>query len=91
MKRSYFVRLIRNSRQKVMARNIFHMLSPEQLKGSGMSDKRARLVINACPVLVLADEWLEQLYCLQCGCNHWCYVIREDKKQCRVSWATENC
>ena len=36
-----------------------HMLSREQLKARGMSDKRAQLVINAYPVLVLSNEWLE--------------------------------
>jgi hypothetical protein len=46
-----------------------HMLNLEQLKARGMSDKRARLVINAYPVLVLSNEWLEQLYCPQCGSN----------------------
>jgi hypothetical protein len=45
------------------------MLNLEQLKARGMSDKRARLVINAYPVLVLSNEWLEQLYCPQCGSN----------------------
>ena len=64
-----------------------HMLSREQLKARGMSDKRSQLVINAYPVLVLSNEWLEQLYCPQCGSNHWCHVIRGDKNQHQVSWA----
>ena len=66
-----------------------HILNFEQLKAWGMSDKRARLVINAYPVLVISNEWLEQLYCPQCGCNRWCHVIREDKKQHQVKWAPQ--
>ena len=65
------------------------MLNLEQLKARGMSDKRARLVINAYPVLVLSNEWLEQLYCPQCGCNRWYHVIREDKKQHQVILAPQ--
>ena len=52
-----------------------------------MSNKKAQLVINAYPVLVLSNEWLEQLYCPQCGSNQWCHVIRVDKNQHQVSWA----
>ncbi len=46
-----------------------HLLTPEALKVRGMSDKRAQLVIAAYPVLVLSNEWLEELFCPKCGCN----------------------
>ena len=44
-----------------------HLLSPEELKARGMSHKKAQLVIEAYPVLVLSNEWLEELFCPQCG------------------------
>ena len=34
-----------------------------------MHAKTARLVINAYPVFVLSNEWLEELFCEQCGSN----------------------
>ena len=40
-----------------------HLLTAEQLIQRGMRDSKARLVINAYPVLVLSDEWLEELFC----------------------------
>ena len=40
-----------------------HLLQPEQLQQRGISAKRAQLIINAYPVLVLSNEWLEELYC----------------------------
>jgi hypothetical protein len=43
------------------ARNTQHLLSAEELQQRGTSSKRARLVIQAYPVLVLSQEWLEQL------------------------------
>jgi hypothetical protein len=52
-----------------------------------MSDKRARLVINAYPVLVLTNEWLEELFCPKCGSNRWCHVVKVDKSEHKVSWA----
>ena len=33
-----------------------HLLRPEELRERGMSDKKARLVIQAHPVLVLSNE-----------------------------------
>ena len=33
-----------------------HLLSIEELKQRGMSEKRAKLVLNAYPVLVLSNE-----------------------------------
>jgi hypothetical protein len=37
-----------------------------------MSHKRALLVIEDYPVLVLSNEWLEELFCPQCGSSRWC-------------------
>lgn len=64
-----------------------HLLTPEQLRERGMSDKRAKLVIEAYPVLVLSNEWLEELFCPACGGNRWCHVIRHDSTQHTVRWA----
>ena len=52
-----------------------------------MSDKRARLVINAYPVLVLSNEWLEELFCPACGTSRWCHITRHDTAQHSVRWA----
>jgi hypothetical protein len=64
-----------------------HLLQPEELKRRGMSDKRAKLVIQAYPVLVLSNEWLEELFCPDCGSSHWCHVVRHDKVRHDVRWA----
>lgn len=64
-----------------------HLLSIEQLKQRGMSDKKARLVIQAYPVLVLSNEWLEELFCPHCGGNRWCHVTRHDRVSHTVRWA----
>lgn len=64
-----------------------YLLTPEELRSRGMSDRRARLVINAYPVLVLSNEWLEELFCPQCGQSRWCHVVRHDRVQHSVSWA----
>jgi len=55
-----------------------HLLSPEDLKQRGMTDKKARLVIQAYPVLVLSNEWLEKLFCLTCGNNRWCHGTKHE-------------
>jgi len=52
-----------------------------------MSDKRARLVIQAYPVLVLSNEWLEELFCPQCGRSRWCHVVRHDRVDHTLRWA----
>jgi hypothetical protein len=65
-----------------------HLLTPEELRSRGMSDRRARLVINAYPVLVLSNEWLEELFCPQCGQSRWCHIVRHDRVQHSVSWAS---
>ena len=64
-----------------------HLLTPEQLRARGMSDKRARLVLDAYPVLVLSQEWLEELFCPACGCGHWCHITKHDRIQHNVRWA----
>ena len=64
-----------------------HLLTPEQLKARGMGDKKARLVINAYPVLVLSNEWLEELFCPQCGTSRWCHVVKHDRVEHSVRWA----
>ncbi len=64
-----------------------HLLSAEELQRRGMSAKRAQLVINAYPVLVLSNEWLEELFCPQCGCSRWCHVIKHDRVEHTVRWA----
>lgn len=64
-----------------------HLLTPEELKQRGMSDKKARLVIQAYPVLVLSHEWLEELFCPQCGGSRWCHVQKHDRVAHTVRWA----
>ena len=64
-----------------------HLLQPEELKQRGLSDRRARLVIQAHPVLVLSNEWLEELFCERCGSSHWCHVVRHDRIRHSVRWA----
>ena len=38
-------------------------MQPEQLQQRGINAKKAQLILNAYPVLVLSDEWLEELFC----------------------------
>ena len=64
-----------------------HLLKPEDLRLRGMSEKRARLVIQAYPVLVLSNEWLEELFCPKCGNSHWCHVVRHDRVAHTLRWA----
>ena len=64
-----------------------HLLTAEQLQARGMPDKKARLVIQAYPVLVLSNEWLEELFCPKCGTSRWCHVSRLDRVQHTVAWA----
>lgn len=64
-----------------------HVLTAEELKSRGMGDKRARLVMQAYPVLVLSNEWLEELYCQRCGQKNWCHVTRLPSGKLQVSWA----
>jgi hypothetical protein len=64
-----------------------HLVKTEDLRLRGMSEKRARLVIQAYPVLVLSNEWLEELFCPQCGSTHWCHVVRHDRVAHTLRWA----
>ena len=64
-----------------------HLVKQEDLRLRGMSDKRARLVIQAYPVLVLSNEWLEELFCPKCGNSHWCHVVRHDRVAHTLRWA----
>ena len=64
-----------------------HLLQPEQLQQRGMSAKRAQLVINAYPLLVLSDEWLEELFCPLCGQSRWCHITKHDRVEHSVRWA----
>lgn len=64
-----------------------HLLTAEELRARGMSDKKAKLVINAYPVLVLSDEWLEELFCQHCGTSSWCHVTKHDRVEHTVRWA----
>jgi hypothetical protein len=64
-----------------------HLLTPEELGARGMPEKKARLVINAYPVLVLSHEWLEELFCPQCGRSAWCHVTKHDQVDHTVRWA----
>ncbi len=64
-----------------------HLLTREELNARGMGHKRAQLVIEAYPVLVLSNEWLEELFCPQCGSCRWCHVIKHDRVQHTVRWA----
>ena len=57
------------------------------LQQRGMSAKRAQLVINAYPVLVLSDEWLEELFCPLCGQSRWCHITKHDRVEHSVRWA----
>lgn len=64
-----------------------HLLTPDELKQRGMRDKTARLVIQAYPVLVLNNEWLEELFCPHCGSSRWCHITRHSKHEHSVRWA----
>ena len=64
-----------------------HLLQPELLQQLGTSAKRAKLIIHAYPVLVLSNEWLEELYCPKCRSTHRCHVIKQDRVNHTVRWA----
>jgi len=64
-----------------------HLLSSEQLKARGMAHQKAMLVIQAYPVLVLSNEWLEELFCPACGSSRWCHVTKHDRVAHTVRWA----
>ena len=68
-------------------KHFLHLLSPEELKARGMRHKTAQLVIQAHPVLVLSNEWLEELFCPQCGSSRWCHITRIDRVVHQLRWA----
>jgi hypothetical protein len=51
-----------------------------------MLSKTARRVISAYPV-ILSDEWLEELFCPECGMSRWCHVVRHNRVEHTVHWA----
>ena len=64
-----------------------HLLSPEELQARGMSHKKAQLVIETYQVVVLSNEWLEELFCPQCGSSRWCHIAKIDRVVHSVRWA----
>jgi len=38
-------------------------------------------------VLVLTNEWVEELFCSQCGGCRWCHITKDDRVQHTVRWA----
>ena len=64
-----------------------HLQQPPELQKRGISAKKAKLIINAYPVLVLSNEWLEELFCPVCGISRWCHVIKHDRVLHTVLWA----
>ena len=64
-----------------------HLLQPEQLQQRGISARKAQLIINAYPVLVLSNEWLEELFCPQCGWSRWCHITRINRVVHQLRWA----
>ena len=67
-----------------------HLLSPSDLQQRGIAAKKARLIINAYPVLVLSSEWLEELYCPMCGCLMWFHITRHDRANHSVRKASRD-
>ncbi len=64
-----------------------HLLSAQELQQRGMPAKTAQLVINAYPVMVMSNEWLEELFCPKCGGSRWCQVTKHDRIDHSVRWA----
>lgn len=44
-------------------------------------------MIQAYPVLVLSNEWLEELFSPACGMSRWCHVTKHDRLEHTVSCA----
>jgi len=64
-----------------------HLLTPKQLRERGMGHRKAQLIIEAYPVLVLSDEWIEELYCPLCGSSRWCHISKHSRVVHTVCWA----
>ena len=52
-------------------RNFLHLLSAEELSQRGMPAAKAKLLISAYAVYTLSNEWLEELFCHNCGMVGW--------------------
>ena len=65
-------------------KSVLHLLSPEKLQRQGMTSKQARLVISSFPVLVLSNEWMEELLCPKCGISRWCHITKQNLVEHRV-------
>ena len=63
-----------------------YFLQPEQLLQRSISAKKAQLILDAYPVLVLSNEWIEELFCQKCGSSRWCHVIKHDGVLHTVRW-----
>jgi hypothetical protein len=64
-----------------------YLLTAEELKARGMGHKRAQLVLEAYPVLVLSNEGLEELFCPRSGNSRRCYVTGVNRVVHTVRWA----
>ena len=64
-----------------------HLLTAEHVQQRGMGHRKAQLLIEAYPVLVLSDEWLEELFCPQCGSSRWCHITKHSHVEHTVRWA----
>ena len=64
-----------------------HLLTEEQLQQRGMRHRKTQLVIEGYPVVVLSNEWLEELFCPQCGESRWCHITMQNHVQHTVRWA----
>ena len=53
-----------------------------------MNHRRRRLIIEAYPALMLSEEWLEELFCPQCGSSRWCHSTKHNGVEHTVRWAS---
>ena len=63
-----------------------HLLQPEQLRQREISSRKGQLILDTYPVLVLSNEWLEELFCPKCGGSRWCHVVKHDAVLHTVRW-----
>ena len=64
-----------------------HLISSQELHQRGFTAKWAQMIIHAYPVLVLSNEWLEELYCPKYGRLQWCHINKHDRVLHTVRWA----
>lgn len=67
-----------------------HLVTQKELEERGMPSRKARLVISAYPVLTLSNEWLESLYCAECGQSQWYHLIKREGKHVIAKLATRD-